>query len=153
MNKDDATRDTELEEFNTNLPELAVPDEPKQLELIGDNELLDMYGEIMTNLRSDREEAGELADTFADMVVNDGDSSTSSKEALVNLVKAKIEASDKMTKIADLMTRIKLKQPDTYKPYMNKPGQGTTVNIYDQGGVNRRALMESIQKAKKGGDK
>lgn len=127
-------------------------DEPKGLSLIEDETLLGVYGEILTNLREDREQVSELLDTFANMVVNDGDSSTASKEALVNLAKTKIDASDRMAKIADLMTRVKLKQPDTFKPYMKKEGydgSGPTINIYDNSGVNKRALMEAIQKEKK----
>jgi len=119
----------------------------ENLSIISDNNLLGVYDEIMNNLRSDREQVADLVETFSNMVVNDGDSSTSSKEALVNLIKTKIEATDKMTRIADLMTRIKLKQPDTYQPWMGKKESGNTINIYDSG-VNRKALMEKIQKEK-----
>jgi len=134
------------------LAKLESGDEPQPLSLIEDEALLGVYGEILTNLRDDREQVAELLDTFANMVVNDGDSSTSSKEALVNLAKTKIDASDRMAKIADLMTRVKLKQPDTFKPYMKKEGYdqgGPTINIYDNSGMNKRALMEAIQKEKK----
>jgi hypothetical protein len=82
------------------------------------------------------------------MVINDGDSSTSSKEALVNLIKVKMEASDKMSRIADLMTRIKLKQPDTYQPWMGKKESSNTINIYDSSGIDRKSLMEKIKKEK-----
>lgn len=124
-----------------------VPKKEENLSIISDNNLLGVYDEIMNNLRSDREQVADLVETFSNMVVNDGDSSTSSKEALVNLIKTKIEATDKMTRIADLMTRIKLKQPDTYQPWMGKKESGNTINIYDSG-VNRKALMEKIQKEK-----
>lgn len=122
----------------------------KELSIVSDEALLGVYGEIMDNLRSDREQVSELVDTFSNMVLNDGDGSTSSKEALVNLVKTKIEASDKMTRIADLMTRIKLKQPDTFQPWMGrgKDKGGNTINIYDSSGINRKSLMEEIQKEK-----
>ena len=123
-------------------------EDDKNLSIVSDEALLDVYGEIMTNLRSDRSQISELVDTFSNMVINEGDSSTSSKEALVNLLKTKIDASDKMSRIADLMTRIKLKQPDTYQPCMNKGKEGSTINIYDSGGVNRKSLMEKIQKEK-----
>lgn len=132
---------------------LTPQNEQQELSLIKDEVLLGIYGEIMDNLREDRDQASDLSDTFSNMVVNDGDSSTSSKEALVNLVKAKIDASDKMAKIADLMTRIKLKQPDTFKPYMKKEGYDNgaqTINIYDSGGFNKRSLMESIQNEQEG---
>jgi hypothetical protein len=121
----------------------------EELSLISDDNLLGVYDEIMNNLRSDRKQVDELVDTFSNMVVNDGDSSTSSKEALVNLLKTKIETSDKMSKIADLMTRIKLKQPDTFPPYLNKNKEsGNTINIYDSSGINRKSLLEKIQKEK-----
>lgn len=121
----------------------------EELSIISDENLLGVYGEIMSNLRSDRDQVSELVNTFSNMVINDGDSSTSSKEALVNLIKTKIDASDKMSKIADLMTRIKLKQPDTFQPWMNKNKEsGSTINIYDASGINRKSLMEKIQKEK-----
>ena len=114
--------------------------------LIEDEALLGIYNEILGNFREDRSQAGELADNFADMVVNGGDSSTSSKEALVNLLKLKNDTSDKMSKIADLMTRIKLKSPDTYKPYLNaKQENKTTINISG----NRRQLIKKIEQASK----
>lgn len=128
--------------------EIINKKENENLSIISDENLLGVYGEIMNNLRSDRNQVSELVDTFSNMVMNDGDSSTSSKEALVNLIKTKIEASDKMSKIADLMTRIKLKQPDTYQPWMGKKESGNTINIYDSSGINRKSLMEKIQKEK-----
>lgn len=130
------------------------PENKEELSIISDENLLGVYDEIMSNLRDDRNQVADLVNTFSNMVVNDGDSSTSSKEALVNLLKTKIETSDKMSKIADLMTRIKLKQPDTFQPWMNKNKEsGNTINIYDSSGVNRKALMEKIQKEKKQNEK
>jgi hypothetical protein len=140
------------EELTPQEAELAVPaaEGVKDMSIVSDEALLGVYGEIMDNLRSDREQVSGLLDTFSNMVLNDGDSSTASKEALVNLLKTKIEASDKMTRIADLMTRIKLKQPDTYQPWMGKGKEkgGNTINIYDSSGINRKSLIERIQKEK-----
>lgn len=136
-------------ENKENIIPINKPDKKEELSLISDESLLNVYDEIMNNLRSDREQVSDLVNTFSNMVVNDGDSSTSSKEALVNLIKTKIEASDKMSRIADLMTRIKLKQPDTFQPWMNKnKDSGNTINIYDASGINRKSLMEKIQKEK-----
>lgn len=129
--------------------EIIKKEEDKNLSLISDENLLSVYTEIMNNFRCDREQVSDLVDTFSNMVINDGDCSTSSKEALVNLIKTKIETSDRMSKIADLMTRIKLKQPDTFQPYMNKKESGNTINIYDSSGINRKSLMEKIQKENK----
>lgn len=121
------------------------------LNLVSDDSLLGIYGEVLGKLRGNLDQQEDLLQNFAESVVNGGDSSTSSKEALVNLAKLKVDTIDKMTKIADLMTRIKLRQPDTFKPYMNKGSNGSnTINIYDQGGINKRALLESIHKGKDG---
>jgi hypothetical protein len=80
------------------------------------------------------------------MVINQGDSTTSSKEALVNLIKIRSDIPDKMTKVADLMTRVKLKERDTYKPYLSAH---QTNNVVIEGGGERRALLDAIKKAKK----
>lgn len=143
------------EESDIIKPEAVLAEKSSQeLSIISDESLLGVYGEIMNNLRDDRSQVSGFIDTFSNMVLNDGDSSSASKEALVNLLKTKIEASDKMARIADLMTRIKLKQPDTYQPWMNKGKEkgGNTINIYDSSGINRKSLMEKIQKEKRNGD-
>lgn len=142
MNQDE---NTNLTNKNNNL---INKKDNENLSIISDENLLGVYDEIMNNLRSDRSQASDLVDTFCNMVVNDGDSSTSSKEALVNLIKVKMDASDKMSRIADLMTRIKLKQPDTYQPWMGKKESGNTINIYDSSGIDRKSLMEKIKKEK-----
>jgi hypothetical protein len=144
----------EEKEPKENVISVNKVEKKEELSIISDESLLGVYDEIMSNLRSDRNQVADLVNTFSNMVVNDGDSSTSSKEALVNLIKTKIEASDKMSKIADLMTRIKLKQPDTFQPWMNKNKEnGSTINIYDASGINRKSLMEKIQKEKKENEK
>lgn len=121
---------------------------PADLSLVSDETLIGVYEEILDNLRSDRDQVSGLVDTFSNLVLNEGDASTSSKEALVNLVKTKIDAADRMAKIADLMTRVKLRQPDTFQPWMakGKDKSGNTINIYDSSGLNRKSLMEKIQK-------
>jgi uncharacterized protein Yka (UPF0111/DUF47 family) len=79
------------------------------------------------------------------MVFNGGDSTTSSKEALINLIKVKSDTADKMSKIADLMTRIKLKERDTFPRYL-AASQNNTINVGDGA---KRALLEAIDKAQK----
>ena len=74
----------------------VAPVQEKELSLVSDESLLGVYGEIMENLRDDRSQVSNLVDTFSNMVLNDGDSSTASKEALVNLLKTRIETSDKL---------------------------------------------------------
>lgn len=138
----------ENEKKEADLIKIEENEKNENLSIVSDKDLLGIYDEIIVNLRQDRNQVEELIETFSNMVINDGDSSSSSKEALVNLVKAKIDASDRMSKIADLMTRIKLKQPDTYQPWMNKNKKesGNTINIYDSSGINRKNLMERIKK-------
>jgi hypothetical protein len=155
MKKDPQHKD-ELVKSEENLPTIAPGG---HLDLVSDEDLLGMYDEIMSNLREDRNQTSELLDEFAEMVINGGDASNASKEALVNLVRHKLDTADKMTKIAELKTRIKLKQPyGESKGYLNK-GQNTgsggtnTINIYDQGGLNKRSLLDTIEKAQKKGGK
>ena len=114
--------------------------------LIEDEALLGIYSEILNSMRDDRQQIEEYTKEFADMVINRGDASTSSKEAFVNLLKMKSDIPDKMRGIADLMTRIKLKSPDTYKPYLTaKQENKTTINI--TGG--KRQLLKQIEQAAK----
>jgi hypothetical protein len=138
----------ENEKKETDLIKPEEENKNENLSIISDSDLIGVYDEIMVNLREDRNQVENLIETFSNMVINDGDPSSSSKEALVNLVKVKIDASDKMSKIADLMTRVKLKQPDTYPPWMNKNKKesNNTINIYDSSGINRKTLMERIKK-------
>lgn len=123
--------------------------EPEKPCIIEDEYLLDLYGEILQNIRDDRKEASEMIDKVADMVLNDGDATSASKEALVNLIKAKNDLSDKMAKIADLATRIKLKDKDTFPKYL-AANQTNNITI-DKSNVKRekRSLIQTINKAKK----
>lgn len=115
-------------------------------QLIADSALMGMYSEIFGIIKKDTQQVNDILDNFVNMVINDGDSSTSSKEAMVNLLKIKTEQADKMTRVADLMTRIKLKERDTFPKYL-AASQNNTINI--GGANNKRALLEAINKAKK----
>lgn len=100
--------------LNVNLP-AEVPEEKP---LIPDEKVVSYYEEAMSNIREDRREANEMYLKFADMVMNE-DSSAASKEALVNLLKLQTEQSDKMIKILDLMTRLHMKDKNTFPKYMS----------------------------------
>lgn len=126
---------------------VSVPETMRKPDLISDDQLTDIYDEILGMLRKEHEQVTDYIDNFAEMVINQGDSTTSSKEALVNLVKIRTDIPDKMVKIADLMTRLKMKDPNTYKPYLTA-NQTNNVVIGDTTG-ERRALLEHIKKAKK----
>lgn len=108
--------------------------------IVGDKEILDLYSEIVDNCRKDRVQADDLLLQFLDMVMNDGESSSAAKEAIVNLMKTKTDINDKMAKVADLMTRIKLKERDTFPRYLAAQ-QNNKVVIED-----KRDFLQSIQK-------
>lgn len=115
-----------IPKMNMDVPVTKESEEEKNL--ISDEMLLGLYDEALTNIRKDREEASELMSKFADMAFNDGDGSTSTKEAVVNLFKMKTDLSDKIAKIADLATRVKLKERDTFPKYL-AAHQNNTINI------------------------
>lgn len=151
MSKENNNDEPDIEELKKIIPSMNL-NVPKTQEnqdvscIVSDDMLLGLYGEILTNLRDDRLEIDQLLSNFVDMVINEGDSTTSSKEAVVNLVKIKNDTADKMTKVADLMTRIKLRERDTFPKYL-AAHQNNTINIGDSN--NKRALIEALNKAKK----
>ncbi len=144
----------EVDEFQDLIPKMNVgvsnnmQQQNDVSNLIGDEELLSDYNEIMNMIRDDRKQVSEFIDNMADMVINEGDATSASKEALVNLVKMKTDLADKMVKIADLKTRVKLKERDTFPRYL-AANQNNTINIGES--TSRRALIEAVNKAKKKG--
>jgi hypothetical protein len=124
--------------------------EQKEGALISDEKYMGVLEEIMSNIRDDRKQANELLDTFADMVLNDGDATTSSKEALVNLVKHKADLQDKMLKAATLMTQLKLKNTYAYSgPHLNAMQQNNFNLGGEAPGFNKKDLIKAINQAKK----
>jgi hypothetical protein len=132
-----------------NVTSLSVQDSENSLSnIVSDEQLVDVYQEVLENIRQDRKQTDEFINNFADLVINEGDSTSASKEALVNLLKLKHDTSDKMAKIADLMTRIKLKDKDTFPKYL-AANQNNTINI--NSGNNKRQFLESLNKKKEEG--
>lgn len=132
-----------------NVSSLSVQDSENSLSnIVSDEQLVDVYQEVLENIRQDRKQTDEFINNFADLVINEGDSTSASKEALVNLLKLKHDTSDKMAKIADLMTRIKLKDKDTFPKYL-AANQNNTINI--NSGNNKRQFLESLNKKKEEG--
>jgi hypothetical protein len=117
--------------------------------LVSDDQLLDIYQEIIDNIREDRKEVSEYVDNFANMIINDGDATSASKEAFVQLVNIKSSMPEKMAKIAELMTRLKMKEKNTYV------GSGAHFNAIQNNTVNikseRREQIKAIAEAKKKG--
>ena len=131
---------------------VSVP-EQKETSLISDSQYLDVLGEILSNIREDRKQVSDYIDNFAEMVINEGDATTSTKEALVNLVKVKTDLQDKMIRTLDQMGRLKLK--NTYA------GSGAHMNAVQQNNYNvsapdnfdRKEIIRAINKAAKKKDK
>lgn len=144
-----------MEEINNNIEPQAekelVPVENPQNEvanIISDEMLLGIYGEILDNIRQDRVQIDSYVNEFAEMVINGGDATSASKEALVNLIKTKMDGADKMAKVADLMTRLKMKDNNTFKPYLNKGGTNTINIIENNGGKSKAAILKELKKKK-----
>ena len=123
-----------------------VPDD-----LIADEMLLGMYQEVMEDLREDRKDASDLFATLMDMVLNEGDATTASKEAMVNTLKLRTDIADKKSKIADLATRVKLKEKNTIPLWLadklNKEKEPVDDNQNKK--VRKRELISAINKAQK----
>jgi hypothetical protein len=120
---------------------ILVGNAQQQQTSITDQDLQNIYAEILDDLRSDRSEINILLNNFVEMVMNEGDSSSSSKEAVVNLVKVKTDIADKKAKIADLMTTLRLKEKTVSKLQAN---QTNHIHITD-----KRAILETLNKIKK----
>lgn len=110
------------EDMGEIMPQMNVDEKLMDTEdkpsIVSDDNLMGLYEEILQNCRQDRESIDEVLVNFIDMVMNEGDASSASKEAIVNLMKAKSDINDKMSKIADLETRVKLKERDTFPRYL-----------------------------------
>lgn len=117
-----------MPQMNVNMP----IQQQQENNLISDEALLGVYDEIMTNLRDDRKEISNVLDNFTEMVINGGDGTSASKEALVNLIKIKSDTADKMAKVADLMSRIYMNRKNTFPAYLNQENhikiEGTKLN-------------------------
>ena len=107
--------------------------------LFEDNELLGLSAEALTNMRNDRKQLDSLIANLVEMVFNEGDSTTSSKEALVSLMTAKTNMSDKMMSIVELMAKFKLKEID------NAAKKAKTNENY-HGVGSRRSFLEQIER-------
>lgn len=146
-------QDDEFSEDDLELPQMNVTVPAQQgsdaSALITDSQYLGVLDEIMNNIREDRKQVSDYIDNIADMVINDGDATTSSKEALVNFVKIKTDLQDKMLKAADLMTRLKLKNTYAYSgPHLNAMQQNN-FNIGGESDFSRKELIRAINKSKK----
>lgn len=108
-------------------------------ELSPDDPLAKLWDECLDICRSDRKECDHLLANFVEMVMNEGDSTTASKEAICNILKTKTEITDKMIKVANQLQTQKLKRP-TAKV------QAEQHNHFH---VNRRSLLRELESLSK----
>lgn len=113
-------------------------------EIVTDDTMISLYGEILDMCRDDRKEIDDLLGNFVNMVINEGDASTSSKEALVNLMKMRSDIANNMTRVFDLLARIKMRDksiPEVVAKQVNKFSIG--------GNANKRKMLETLAKEAK----
>ncbi len=118
-------------------------------EIVTDDTMISLYSEILDMCRDDRKEIDDLLSSFVNMVINEGDASTSSKEALVNLMKMRSDISNNMTRVFDLLARIKMRDKSIPEVVAKQ------VNKFSIGGdnTNKRKMLENIaKKTKKQGE-
>lgn len=139
------SQDSSLPKEDTNNPN-QIQTQP----IIQDEQLLGVYGEMLDLVREDRQKADELMKEFLNLMINDGDGSSSTKEAVVQLLKVKIDAVNNMGKVADLMTRIKLREKDTMPDYL-KVNHNQDSSKLDPADKKRliRELNKAVDKKKK----
>lgn len=133
-----------IPQLNVNVPVSQNQEEEKAL--IPDDVWMGWCSEILNICRQDRQEIDEIKNNFVEMVMNEGDSSSASKEAVTKCLEIKTNIADKMTKVLDLATRVKLKDRDTFPRYL-AAHQNNTITIGD--GAAKRELIKQIQKYQK----
>jgi hypothetical protein len=132
-----------IPQMNVNVPTQTQQEEKEKL--VTDEYWLGLASEVLNNLRQERQEIDEVKNNFADMVFNDGDSTSASKEALTKCLELKSGISEKMTRVLDLATRVHLKEKDTFPRYL-AAHQNNTINVGDN---SKRELLKTIHKFQK----
>ena len=105
--------ENEKSNFSLQIGNEAQLAEQESKMLVPSEKVASYYDEIMENLRKDRDQAQGVYEIFAEMVVNEGDPSAASKEAMINALKLRHDANDKSLKLLDLCTRMWLKDKST----------------------------------------
>jgi len=136
--------ENQLQEVENNLP----AQKEENAILISDNKILGYYEKAIQNIDADRSDAGEKFDVLFDEVINGGDATTASKEMATNFFKMKLEASDRMIKILDLWTRVKLREKNTMSDYQkartNIKNQQNNINIQTNERTGTTGLIDMV---------
>jgi hypothetical protein len=137
-----------IPQLNVNMQPAQLPPEDKIL--IPDELWMGWCNELMNNYRQERQDIDEYKTNLADMIFNEGDATSASKEAFTKLLELKAGISEKMTKVLDLATRVKLKEKDTFPRYL-AAHQNNTINLGDS--TEKRKFLKEIQKIQMNKDK
>ncbi len=133
-----------IPQMNVNVPGNQNQEEEKVL--IPDDVWLGWATEQLNLCRQNMQEVDEVGSNFKEMVFNEGDATSASKEALTKCLEIKSNIVDKMTKVLDLATRVKLKERDTFPRYL-AAHQNNTITIGD--GAAKRELLKQIHDIQK----
>jgi hypothetical protein len=126
-----------------NMPSLSINLAPKdETPVVTTDKMISIYSEILDDIREDRKEVSEVFDIIKNMVMNEGDATHSTKEAMVNLLKLKHETSDKKTKVMELLMRVVLKDRSTFPGYLAAHQENKV--IINSKPRNTRSLIEKI---------
>ena len=129
-----------IENQQSELPD-GTSTQSESTNLISDEQLLGVYGEMLDLIRQDRVEVSGILNDFLEMVINNGDASSASKEAIVQLMKVKTDCVGNMRGVADL-----LKDRDTFPAYLNGKTQITVGN-------SKKDLIKQLNQMQKKGAK
>lgn len=109
-------------------------------QIVPKEQIVDLFGEILSDLNAEKQDMDEVFTSFHDMVMNQGDASTSSKEALMRSLELRSGIADKKTKLLDLMLKAHLKEG---------AGGPKTVNVNQHGDFHfdKRKMLEAMEAA------
>ena len=137
-----------IPQLNVNLP--ANQNQEEEKALIPDDVWMGWCSEILNICCQDRQEIDDIKNNLVEMVMNEGDPSSATKEAMTKCLEIKANIADKMAKVLDLATRVKLKERDTFPRYL-AAHQNNTITIGS--GAEKRELIKQIQKYQKDKEK
>lgn len=140
---EDVLRPSELPIPSMNV-DISGSSQREEKPLVTNDEMTEMYKKIFSYIEEDRSENVDLYNTLKDMVINDGDASHSTKEAMIQAARMRGESADKLTKIMDLLMRSLLKERDTFPRYLAANQEN---NIIFKGG-SKRSFLEKLEKNK-----
>ena len=74
-------------------------------EIVQSEQIVSLCQDVLGDIASEKDEITANLNNFADMVFNQGDATSASKEALVNLIKLRTDLVDKKTRVMEMMLR------------------------------------------------